>query len=177
MGQTYAELYRQYLPRILNYVRLRVDGEDLAQDLTAEVFERAISKQHTLRRREAFGGWLFTIARNTVAGYYRGHRPTVSLEQAAEQPAASPSPPEAANPQWQPRKLSQTCQYSGQGSSRDDHVVSGRGGDATRRTDGRCPCDQHGGLRGPVRAGASRMKVMLAPWPSLALGPPSIGPT
>jgi RNA polymerase sigma-70 factor (ECF subfamily) len=94
-GQTYAELYRQYLPRILNYVRLRVDGEDLAQDLTAEAFERAISKQHTLRRQAAFGGWLFTIARNTVAAYYRGRRPTVSLDQAASQPATSLSPPEA----------------------------------------------------------------------------------
>ncbi len=93
--QPYAERYRQYLPRILNYVRLRVDGEDLAQDLTAEVFERAISKQHTLRRQEAFGGWLFTIARNTVAAHYRGRRPILSLEQAADQSATQPSPQEA----------------------------------------------------------------------------------
>ena len=93
--QPYTEIYRQYLPRILNYIRLRVDGEDLAQDLTAEVFERAISKQHTLRRREAFGGWLFTIARNTVAAYYRGRRPTLSLDETANLPATEPSPPEA----------------------------------------------------------------------------------
>jgi RNA polymerase sigma-70 factor (ECF subfamily) len=91
----YTDLYREYLPRILNYVRLRVDGEDLAQDLTAEVFERAVSRQHTLRHREAFAAWLFRIARNAVAGYYRGRRLTVSLEQAADQPAAGPSPPEA----------------------------------------------------------------------------------
>ena len=91
----YAELYRQYLPRILNYIRLRVDGEDLAQDLTAAVFERAVSRQHTLRRREAFGAWIFRIARNTVAGYYRRRRPTVPLEQVASQAASQPSPPEA----------------------------------------------------------------------------------
>jgi RNA polymerase sigma-70 factor (ECF subfamily) len=91
----YAELYRQYLPRILNYVRLRVDGEDLAQDLTAEVFERAVSRQHSLRRREAFGAWIFRIARNTVAGYYRGRRPTIPLDQAAAQVASEPSPAEA----------------------------------------------------------------------------------
>jgi RNA polymerase sigma-70 factor (ECF subfamily) len=91
----YAELYRQYLPRILNYIRLRVDGEDLAQDLTAEVFERAVARQHTLRRRGAFGAWLFRIARNVVAGYYRKRRPTMSLEWAGEQPASDPSPPEA----------------------------------------------------------------------------------
>ena len=61
-----SDLYRQYLPRILNYIRLRVDGEDLAQDLTSAVFERAISRQHTLRKPEAFGAWLFRIAINEV---------------------------------------------------------------------------------------------------------------
>jgi len=91
----YADLYRQYLPRILNYIRLRVDGEDLAQDLTATVFERAFVGQRTLRRPEALAAWLFRIARNTVASYYRQRRLTVSLEQAIEQPADEPSPPEA----------------------------------------------------------------------------------
>lgn len=97
MGQSedYAELYREYLPRILNYVRLRVDGEDLAQDLTAMVFEQAVTKQHTLRRREAFGAWLFRIARNVVAGYYRRRRPTVPLEWAVDQAADDPLPVEA----------------------------------------------------------------------------------
>ena len=91
----YADLYREYLPRILNYVRVRVDDEDLAQDLTAAVFERAIDKQHTLRQRGAFGAWLFRIARNTVAGYYRRRRPTVSLDLATEQANADPLPAEA----------------------------------------------------------------------------------
>ena len=97
MGQAgdYVDLYRQYLPRILNYVRLRVNDEDLAQDLAAAVFERAVSRQHTLRRREAFGAWLFQIARTTIAGHYRRQRPTVALDLIDEQPAAEASPPEA----------------------------------------------------------------------------------
>ena len=89
-----ADLYRQYLPRILNYIRMRVDGEDLAQDLTAAVFERAISRQHTLRKPEAFGAWIFRIARTTVAGYYRNRRTTVPLDLAECQEAPDPSPPE-----------------------------------------------------------------------------------
>jgi RNA polymerase sigma factor (sigma-70 family) len=91
----YVDLYRQYLPRILNYVRLRVNDADLAQDLAAAVFERAVSRQHTLRRREAFGAWLFQIARNVVAGHYRGRRPTVALDLIDEPTAADPSPSEA----------------------------------------------------------------------------------
>ncbi len=96
MGQAdeYANLYREYLPRILHYVRLRVDSEELAQDLTAAVFEQAVAKQHTLRKPEAFGAWLFRIARNMVAGYYRGRRRTVPLGDAEARPAPDPSPPE-----------------------------------------------------------------------------------
>ncbi len=97
MGRTdeISDLYRQYLPRVLNYVRMRVDGEDLAQDLTAAVFERALSRRHTLRNPEAFAAWLFRIARTTVAGYYRKQRPVVSLDLAEGQEAPDPSPPEA----------------------------------------------------------------------------------
>ncbi len=101
-----ADLYREYLPRILNYVRLRVDGESLAEDLTATVFERAVAKQHTLRRREAFGAWLFRIAHNVVAGHYRRHRPTLPLEWASNQAAEGvPSPEEAAVRSEEVRRL------------------------------------------------------------------------
>jgi RNA polymerase sigma factor (sigma-70 family) len=92
--ESWAELYREYLPRILNYIRLRVGSEDLAQDLTAAVFERAVAKQHTLRKHQAFGAWLFRIARNVVAGHYRRRRPTVPLEWVDEPHAGGPSPPE-----------------------------------------------------------------------------------
>jgi RNA polymerase sigma-70 factor (ECF subfamily) len=94
-ADSYDDLYREYLPRIHNYIRLRVNGEDLAQDLTASVFERAVSRQHTLRNPEAFGAWLFRIAHTTVAGYYRQRRPVIALEEAGSQPAPGDSPPEA----------------------------------------------------------------------------------
>jgi RNA polymerase sigma-70 factor (ECF subfamily) len=75
----------------LNYVRLRVNDEALAQDLTAQTFERALSRLNTLRDEGAFGGWLFRIARNVVAGHYRRHRREFSLESVADQPAADPA--------------------------------------------------------------------------------------
>ena len=96
LGDFFAEQYGEYLPRVLNYVRLRVDSEDLAQELTAQTFERALSRLHTLRDRGAFGGWLFRIARSIVAGHYRRRRPVVSLENvgehAAVETAAEPGP-------------------------------------------------------------------------------------
>jgi RNA polymerase sigma-70 factor (ECF subfamily) len=88
LGDFFAEQYGEYLPRVLNYVRLRVDGEDLAQELTAQTFERALSRLHTLRDRGAFGGWLFRIARSIVAGHYRRRRPVVSIERVGQQAVA-----------------------------------------------------------------------------------------
>jgi RNA polymerase sigma-70 factor (ECF subfamily) len=85
--EVFAQQYTEYLPRVLNYVRLRVDEEDTAQDLTALVFERALSRLHTLRDENAFGGWLFSIARNVVAGHYRRRKPLLPLESAESRPA------------------------------------------------------------------------------------------
>lgn len=67
-------------------MRLRVDGEALAQDLTAATFERALAHLDQLRSLEAFGGWLFRIARNELAGHYRRRRVHVPLEAVADQP-------------------------------------------------------------------------------------------
>jgi RNA polymerase sigma-70 factor (ECF subfamily) len=87
----FAEQYEAYLVRVLNYVRLRVSDEALAQDLTAEAFERALTHIDTLRDTGAFGGWLFRIARNVVAAHYRGRSVEVSLELAEKH--AAPDPP------------------------------------------------------------------------------------
>ncbi|MBN1639945.1 MAG: sigma-70 family RNA polymerase sigma factor [Anaerolineae bacterium] len=86
----FAEQYEAYLPRVLNYVRLRVSDEPLAQDLTAEAFERALANIDTLRDPGAFGGWLFRIARNVVAGYYRAHPAQVPLEMVEGRAARDP---------------------------------------------------------------------------------------
>jgi len=72
-------------------MRLRVDDETLAQDLTAATFEQALAHLDQLRSPEAFGGWLFRIARNRVAQHYRRRRVHVPLEAVADQPDDVPS--------------------------------------------------------------------------------------
>ncbi|MBS1252508.1 MAG: ECF RNA polymerase sigma factor SigM [Anaerolineales bacterium] len=88
----FADKYRAYLPRILNYMRLRVGDEALAQDLTATTFERAFGAIDSLRSEAAFGGWIFTIARNVVRQHYRDRRETVALENLAQMVDPAPSP-------------------------------------------------------------------------------------
>ena len=72
-------------------MRLRVDDEALAQDLTAATFEQALTHLDQLRSPEAFGGWLFRIARNQVAQHYRRRRVHVPLEAVADHPDDAPS--------------------------------------------------------------------------------------
>lgn len=80
----------------MNFIRLRVPDEAIAQDLTAATFEQAYRKLGQLRQDEAFAAWLFRIARNEVGQYYRRHRPVFSWEGLLELPARGESPLDAA---------------------------------------------------------------------------------
>lgn len=67
----FAEKYQQFFPRVFAYVYGRVHNVHQAEDLVADVFERAFLKMDSLRNDEAFSTWLFTIARNIVTSHAR----------------------------------------------------------------------------------------------------------
>jgi RNA polymerase sigma-70 factor (ECF subfamily) len=69
---TFEELYEYYLLRLFSYMIYRVGDRQLAEDLTATVFEKALTRIATYRRdRGAFSTWLFTIARNVIVDHLR----------------------------------------------------------------------------------------------------------
>ena len=67
----FAEKYQLLFPRVFAYVYGRIHNVQLAEDLAAEVFERAFQRLESLRNDEAFATWLFTIARNLVTSHAR----------------------------------------------------------------------------------------------------------
>ncbi len=68
----FAAIYDHYFPRIFNYVMVRLGDPDAANDVTAQVFEKALSMLDSYRSdRGEFGGWIFVIARNEVNTYQR----------------------------------------------------------------------------------------------------------
>lgn len=80
----WESVYQAELPRIYNFFRYRVGDERLAEDLTAETFEKAWRNRQRYRRDlAAFSTWLFTIARHVAADHFRKPRPEVPLEAAA----------------------------------------------------------------------------------------------
>lgn len=68
----FAELFREYYRRIYNYLRYRVNSREDAEDLISLVFEKAFThRQQFDAAKGAFSTWLFSIAHNTLANYYR----------------------------------------------------------------------------------------------------------
>lgn len=63
----FATLFREHYPRIYRYVRYRVNDDMTAEDLTAEIFERAYRYRDTYdSARSAFSTWITQIAHNWV---------------------------------------------------------------------------------------------------------------
>lgn len=72
--EAFEEFYREQLPLVRVYLARRLDDPQLAADLTAEVFCRAIQRAHSYR--QDLGpprAWLIGIARNVLADQLR-HR-------------------------------------------------------------------------------------------------------
>ncbi len=68
----FAELYNAYVHDIFRYMLYRVGNTETAQDLTAEVFLRAIEGLMRYQDREIpWLAWLYRIAHARLVDYYR----------------------------------------------------------------------------------------------------------
>src|SRR5262245_31440192 len=68
----FAELYELNFERVYAYVVRRVRDRDVAEDLTSEVFHKALASLPRFRWRGApFAAWLFRIASNVIADRFK----------------------------------------------------------------------------------------------------------
>ncbi len=68
----FVEIYERCQPSVHTYIFYRVGDPALAEDLTAEVFVRLVSKIHTFVRPERpILAWLYTIAAHLVTDHHR----------------------------------------------------------------------------------------------------------
>lgn len=95
--EVFGAIYDVYFPRVYNYIRYRVRDGDLSDDLTAQVFEKALRSISSYDpQRGPFGAWLFAIARNVVHDYVRnlGRRRWLSLDALHDWLSPKPEPHE-----------------------------------------------------------------------------------
>lgn len=80
--RAFAPLYDRYATPIYRFCYRKVGDPDVANDLTTQIFIRAIERLDRYSHRDGatFRSWLFTIARNTVTDRWRRFRPTRPLD-------------------------------------------------------------------------------------------------
>jgi RNA polymerase sigma-70 factor, ECF subfamily len=80
----FAELYEIHFERVYAYVARRVRDRDIAEDLTAEIFQKALANLPRFHWRGApFAAWLFRIAANVIADRLKSAARTTSLSDQA----------------------------------------------------------------------------------------------
>lgn len=81
--EAFGQLYELHVEKIYNYIYYRIGNREDAEDLTARVFYRALNHiPHYKNKGVPFAAWLYRIAHNLVANWYRDQkrRPTVPLD-------------------------------------------------------------------------------------------------
>jgi RNA polymerase sigma-70 factor (ECF subfamily) len=68
--EAFAILYARHRDEILHYARKRTSRHDLAEDVTSEVFLRALERLETFHDGN-FAAWLTRIASNVLASHFR----------------------------------------------------------------------------------------------------------
>lgn len=84
--EAFGLLYERYVEKIYNYVYYRTGNPHDAEDLTARVFYQALRHiPQYVHRGVPFSSWLYRIAHNLVANWYRdqSRQKVVSLERLA----------------------------------------------------------------------------------------------
>jgi len=70
--ESFARLYDRYVSQVYAYVLHRVGHRPTAEDLTADVFLRALHRVGCHHRRDAdFGAWLLRIAKHRVNDHFK----------------------------------------------------------------------------------------------------------
>lgn len=122
----FVELFQQYYSRVYNYLRYRVNTPEDAEDLISVVFEKAYTHQAKFDpAKGAFSTWLFQIAHNTLANFYRTRKRRSAWEAGGELPGDLVTPEASPESQViQKETISELLQGLEQLKERDQEVIS-----------------------------------------------------
>ena len=91
----FGDLYEIHFERIYAFIARRVRDRDTAEDLTSDVFHKALAGLRNYESRGApFAAWLIRIAANAVADQYKRAAREAPGSAAAPEPATNPNPEE-----------------------------------------------------------------------------------
>jgi RNA polymerase sigma-70 factor (ECF subfamily) len=94
--EAFSELYRRYVCAVFRFINSRTHNEKTAEDLTAQVFFKALRSAKTFNGTGAYESWIFRIARNCLATWHRTRRRDLVLHDLPEPVDPGPTPAGAA---------------------------------------------------------------------------------
>lgn len=95
-----ARLYRRHAPAIFRYLFYRLGDRETAEDLTSEVFVRALESLPRYRSLgRPFAAWLYRIAAARATDHFRRHSRRATVALAPEIAAGAPGPGEVVEAQ------------------------------------------------------------------------------
>jgi len=102
--QEFQMLYQENLGLIYRYVYSKVGNREEAEDLTSQIFIKAVRGVDQERGMQSIQKWLFQVARTTIADYWRAYYriSTNSLEELLEAGWEGPADEEPAAASNQP---------------------------------------------------------------------------
>ncbi|HEY7462918.1 MAG TPA: sigma-70 family RNA polymerase sigma factor [Candidatus Limnocylindria bacterium] len=90
----FEEIYDEQVVPIYRFIYARVGNRPDAEDLTAQVFTRAVEQLDTTRDHGQIVSWLYRVSQNAIADYWRAfyRLPVIGAEQVA--PGWEPAQPD-----------------------------------------------------------------------------------
>ncbi len=79
----FERFYKKNFDRIYRFVFFRVQNRQVAEDLTSEIFMKALNAFDRYDEKVSKAAWIYTIARNHLANYFRDQKPSVDVEEVA----------------------------------------------------------------------------------------------
>ena len=103
--RAFADLYELHVDAVYRYAYFRLRSDTDAEDVTSEVFQRALVAMPRFEPRRPFLAFLYTIARNVVADRFRRARPEATFEDALDHASDLPGPEESSIRSDEARRL------------------------------------------------------------------------
>ncbi len=69
--EQFSQIYDQYIEKIYRFVYVKVNSQEIAEDITSHVFTKGWESYKTNREIKNISAFLYQIARNNVVDHYR----------------------------------------------------------------------------------------------------------
>ena len=90
--EAFAKLYEEYFDKIYRYIALKIGDRTEAEDMTQQVFLKALKSISSYKRTEVpFSAWLYRIAHNLTVDHFRKSGRQQSCELTEEITHSDPS--------------------------------------------------------------------------------------